>query len=543
VTTIFERGQAAHAPRSWLTDRRAELGAAAVTMLAVLATFGTSLALRGLTGASAGISVLGVVLALTLSRVGRSGQIERSGQVGQVGRSGQVGPDGRGGPRAMRLLPLLVTPSVALLASEVADLSRRHRTVGEVLFTAAVSGAVWARRFGPVGARAGTLATLPFIALLVTPVPPGDGPASRLDLVAIALIAISWVTIGRHAEARLFAPGPPRRPARWERPTATPAAGRAAPPSTPGAARRGRRLPASTRMAIQLAVALGAAFAVGRHVFGEHRSWLVLTAYLVHSGNRGRGDVAYRCAQRLAGAAVGTAAATVVAGRFPAGDDVSIVLVFVLLALGVWLRSASYAYWTACVTGVLALLYGYYGQAGSGLLRERLAAVALGAAIGLAAAWFVLPVRTGDVLRRRIADLLAALTDYLVVCQTGRSRVPRPNRAPPEVMRAALGAAHDQLETAFDQLALVAPPLRAHRALTRPPRRHRRPGQPIRPHRYDAVAALLACRPVLRALTRELDDRGTPPGPAARRDIARARTAVVETRRAMGRAAAAAARR
>ncbi len=75
-------------------------------------------------------------------------------------------------------------------------------------------------------------------------------------------------------------------------------------------------------------------------------------------------------------------------------------LIFVLLAFGVWLRSVSYAYWTACLTGVLALLYGYYGQAGAGLLRERLAAVALGAAIGLAAAWFVLPVRTGDVLRR-----------------------------------------------------------------------------------------------------------------------------------------------
>ncbi|WP_268903893.1 FUSC family protein, partial [Candidatus Frankia alpina] len=110
----------------------------------------------------------------------------------------------------------------------------------------------------------------------------------------------------------------------------------------------------------------------------------------------------------------GDGGGTALAGRLPPGDEVSIVLIFVLLAFGVWPRSVSYAYWTACLTGVLALLYGYYGQAGAGLLRERLAAVALGAAIGLAAAWFVLPVRTGDVLRRRIANLLAALTDYLV---------------------------------------------------------------------------------------------------------------------------------
>lgn len=247
-------------------------------------------------------------------------------------------------------------------------------------------------------------------------------------------------------------------------------------------------------------------------------------------------------------------------------------LIFVLLAFGVWLRSVSYAYWTACLTGVLALLYGYYGQAGAGLLRERLAAVALGAAIGLAAAWFVLPVRTGDVLRRRIANLLAALTDYLVVCQTGRSRTPRPHGSGPtptppptlaptsasattrprparvtsEVMRTALADADARLEAALDQLAQVAPPLRAHRTLTRRRRRrrHRPPGQDARPpHRYDAVAALLACRPALRALTRELDARGTPPGRTAARDIARVRATVVETRRAMGRAAAEAARR
>ncbi|WP_261562346.1 FUSC family protein, partial [Frankia tisae] len=457
------------------------------------------------------------------------------------------------------LLPVLVTPSVALLASEIADLTRRHRAIGEVLFTAAVSGAVWARRFGPVGTRAGTLATLPFIALLITPVPPGGGALSRLDLVAIAFVAVGWVTIGRYAEARLFPPVRPRQPGRRPRTAAASGASdRAAPPAPAGAAvRRRRRLPASTRMAIQLAVALGVAFAMGRHLFSEHRSWLVLTAYLVHSGNRGRGDVAYRSAQRLVGAAAGTAAATALAGCLPPGDDMSIVLIFVLLAFGVWLRSVSYAYWTGCVTGVLALLYGYYGQAGAGLLQERLAAVALGAAIGLAAAWFVLPVRTGDVLRRRIANLLAALTDYLVVCQTGRSRSlrpngpaptpatarPRPAKATPEVMRAALADADARLEAAFDQLAQVAPPLRAHRALTRRKRRHRPPGQAARPpHRYDAVAALLACRPALRALTRELDARGTPPGRVAARDIARARATVVETRRAMGRAAAAAAR-
>jgi uncharacterized membrane protein YccC len=78
-------------------------------------------------------------------------------------------------------------------------------------------------------------------------------------------------------------------------------------------------------------------------------------------------------------------------------------------------------YGVAIVTAVMVRCC---GPAGAGLLRERLAAVALGAALGLAAAWFVLPVRSGDVTRRRVADALAALTDHLVVCQTGRRRTP-----------------------------------------------------------------------------------------------------------------------
>lgn len=39
--------------------------------------------------------------------------------------------------------------------------------------------------------------------------------------------------------------------------------------------------------------------------------------------------------------------------------------------------------------------------------------IVIGALIGIAAAWFVLPIRSTTVLRRRIADALAALSDAL----------------------------------------------------------------------------------------------------------------------------------
>jgi hypothetical protein len=47
------------------------------------------------------------------------------------------------------------------------------------------------------------------------------------------------------------------------------------------------------------------------------------------------------------------------------------------------------------------------------MLGLRLEEIVIGAIIGVASAWIVLPVRSTAVLRRRIADALAALSDAL----------------------------------------------------------------------------------------------------------------------------------
>lgn len=53
------------------------------------------------------------------------------------------------------------------------------------------------------------------------------------------------------------------------------------------------------------------------------------------------------------------------------------------------------------------------GSAGPGLLADRLEAIVIGAALGVAASWFLLPVRTTDVIRKDAARALAALAGYL----------------------------------------------------------------------------------------------------------------------------------
>jgi hypothetical protein len=410
-------------------------------MAAVLATFGSAVLLETVAHLHTDIVVLAVVLAMTLGR--------RQG--GHSGRS--------------RALSLLLLPAVSIAAVEVGSLLIEHPTVGDALFVIAVSGGIWLRRFGPTWARAGTVVALPFIALLITPVPalPDASHTQRLWSAVAAFIAMGWVTAAHWIDRRLrqapVAPAPP----------------------APAPRRVTGRLPASTKMAAQMAVALAVAFAVGRWLYPQHWSWLVITAYIVGSGNRGRGDVAYKSVLRLAGAAAGTIIATLVAGLFPAGDKTSVVIIFVVLAFASWLRTINYAYWAAGITSVLALLNGYFGLTGTELLRERLGGVALGAVIAVLAAWFVLPVRSTDVVRRRIADVLPVLGDCLRSVRHGPAEVERHQ---------------PRLEYVLDQLEQVAPAMRAHRKLPPPLRGPK--GSRGGPHVADTIDGLLLLRPAER---------------------------------------------
>ncbi|GGJ57648.1 hypothetical protein GCM10010121_080310 [Streptomyces brasiliensis] len=68
---------------------------------------------------------------------------------------------------------------------------------------------------------------------------------------------------------------------------------------------------------------------------------------------------------------------------------------FAVLAVALWLRPLNHAYWAAGMTTALSLLLGYFGQDAPSLLPTRLAGIALGAALSVAAAWSLLPVARG----------------------------------------------------------------------------------------------------------------------------------------------------
>ncbi|KAA1396034.1 FUSC family protein [Aeromicrobium ginsengisoli] len=346
-----------------------DLVSATVTMTAVLGTFGTTLALSKVADFGATLTVLSVVLSLTLGRLEGHGSWRS---------------------RGVRLATLVV---VAIAARYVAEIMFHHDVLGGALLAVGLSAPILLRRLGTVASRLGSLMSLPFVAVLTTPAVAGPADHDAWWAPVIAVVAYAWVvaaTTVAHLLGLLHeAPPSPVRP-----PT-------------------GRVLDASARMAIQMLVSLSLALLVGHVAFDEHWPWVVITAFVVNSGNRGRGDVLAKSVLRVLGALVGTTAATLIAGRVTPGSHASVVAIFVVLAIGTWLRPRGYAYWAGCVTAVLALLYGYYGTGQDSQLEVRLLAIVIGGVIAVVVSWFLLPIRTRDVARRRVAGVLAAVQDVV----------------------------------------------------------------------------------------------------------------------------------
>ncbi|MEU5597811.1 FUSC family protein [Streptomyces sp. NPDC020298] len=373
---------------------------AALTMTAVLLCWSAALWLERTAGLHTDVLVLAVALTLTLSSTQRTANTRR------------------------RLTALLLLPATAAVAQLLGRLIATHYAAGAAAYTAAISLAIWLRRYGPTASKAGTLMTLPLVALLVVPGPalPPESQDALVSWAWSALIGVLacvcvWLV---QALADRYGPWPTEAEA-----------------TEPRRASRLHPRP-STRMAVQMAAAVAAAFALGRLLFDHHWPWLVLTAYVAASGNRGRTDVLRKGVERLAGACAGTLLATVVAAAGVTGRA-SVVLMFAVLAVALWLRPLNYAYWAAGMTTALSLLLGYFGQDASSLLPTRLEGIALGAALSVASAWWLLPVPKRRAVTAHTEPHTAPRTHATTPAETPRA--PQPT-ADPDATRAAAGPEH-----------------------------------------------------------------------------------------------------
>ena len=333
------------------------------------------------------------------------------------------------------LVPALAC-AVTLAAAAVGWLLLHVPAAGATVFSAGVALSLYLRNFGRIGRLSGALLALPLVGMVIVPAPgiaPG-GPLVSLGLLvaasAFALVAASVVRL--LAQRAGFAL--PVRPPRVER--------------SERSARTG--LPPATRMALQMLVALGAAFVAGFLFFPGHWNWSVLTAFIVCGGAIGRGDAVYKGVLRLAGALAGTLLATALAYLGTPTGPLEALAIFAVLYLGLWLRDVNYAFWAAAMTLILAMLSGSVSTSGLALLGVRLEAILAGAVCAVAAAWFVTPIRTEAVIRRRLADALLALDELVQHAHlTDEEAAER----------------HAHFEHRMNELERVAPPVRWHRRI------------------------------------------------------------------------------
>ncbi|HEY1529519.1 MAG TPA: FUSC family protein [Galbitalea sp.] len=394
-----------------------------------------------------------------------------------------------------RIEALILLPAVGLATAGVGYLLVTVPIVGASAYVVAMFLSIFLRRFGPLWTRVGTLIALPFITLLIAP---GGGVGTTPLGVALLSVVVLVIVVALRvlAEITRFLPKPSAPPVALDastRPDAQPQPDtltQPLPPTEPAARPapgQGLRPIASTRMAIQMAVALAAAFTLGALLFPQHVTWVVLTAFIVCSGNRGRADVLYKSGLRILGAAIGTVVASVgLIWLTPAHPllqgPLLVIVLLAILGIGLWLREWTYAAWAVVMTLVITLLQGaaiHAPVAGASVpegqqLWIRILAIIVGAACGLTASWFLLPVRSEGVVRKRVADGLRAISDYAA------DQNPRTEHE--------LGAALDKLDE-------VAAPWRALERVTGWRKTARKPGQWMQ--LIHECAALVRANPVL----------------------------------------------
>ena len=337
------------------------------------------------------------------------------------------------GARGLVVAPVLVA-ALALVAFGVGRLLLSVPLAGAAVFCAGMFLSVYARNATGLLRQLGSLIALPLIAMLVVPATPIRAPGGPLVDLALAasagFVSLAFAMLAREVVQRLgFAAN-----------TYVPE--EKVPP-------KGTGLTPVTRVALQMAVALAAAFAVGFVVFPGHWAWCVLTAFIVSSGARGRGDAAYKGVLRLTGAIGGTLVAALSAHAWAPSGVVEAVLIFALLFVALLLREVNYAFWAAGMTLILALLARSSDGFNLAMLGTRVEAILAGSICAVVAAWFVFPIRTEDVIRRRLADALKAFDDVVVHAH--------------EVDARSAHAAH--LDHRMNELEEVAPPVRWHRRI------------------------------------------------------------------------------
>ncbi|MCL8017059.1 FUSC family protein [Streptomyces sp. AS02] len=231
------------------------------------------------------------------------------------------------------------------------------------------------------------------------------------------------------------------------------------PPEQPGGLRR-----PTTRAAVQVTVGSALAIVGGELLSRDRWYWAVLTCWIVFLNTASTGEILVKGYRRLLGTVLGVLAGIVLAGAVGHHTWTAFALVLLFVFAMFYSAPLSYTLVSFFVTAALGLLYTLLHTYSLSVLVLRIEETALGAACGVIAAAFVLPVQTD----RRTNELLATVLERLG--DVTRSAVDQLSGGPPvELLDQSrdLDQALADLRAATQPLTHPVTPLRARRETAR----------------------------------------------------------------------------
>ncbi|HZS22471.1 MAG TPA: FUSC family protein [Pseudonocardiaceae bacterium] len=172
-------------------------------------------------------------------------------------------------------------------------------------------------------------------------------------------------------------------------------------------AQRPQGLALSTRQALQVGIAASLAIVIGELVSPARWYWAVLTAFIVFVNTSSRGDVLSRGWQRLVGTIGGVLAGMGLAVLVSGHELAALLVLFGCAFLALYLARVSQTLFALWITAVLAVLYGLIGQFSVQTLVLRIEETAVGVAMGMLAAYLVVPKRTREVFGETLDEMVA----------------------------------------------------------------------------------------------------------------------------------------
>lgn len=216
------------------------------------------------------------------------------------------------------------------------------------------------------------------------------------------------------------------------------------------------RLPPYLRTAIQMAVAVGAAIAIGDQLSGRRFYWAVIAAFITFMGANNSGEQTRKAILRVAGTVVGIAIGSLAAHAVGHHTNWSLAVVLVSLFFAFYLIRVNYAFMVVGITVMVSQLYVQLDEFSNSLLLLRLEETAIGAAVAIAVVALVLPLRTQRVLRialRSEVQAVSRLVTHAVEHLTGAE-------GPASERSAGLRSDAREVDAAYQALVTTAQPLR-----------------------------------------------------------------------------------